>query len=83
MRLQAKVVRMKKPDEQDQIGALEKRLAHLKQALQNAQAENLLNATFLDIACRELGQNVSDFKKQSTAKPCQEPKRGRRTKTGT
>ena len=68
---------MKQPDESDEIAAMKKRIAHLKQALRTAQAENMLNATFLDFACRELGQNVSDFKKQSGAKPSSELKRGR------
>ena len=67
IRLQARVTQMKQPDESDQIAAMKKRIAHLKEALRNAQAENMLNAIFLDIACREMGQDVSDFKKQSQA----------------
>lgn len=81
IRLQEMVVRMKKPDEQDQIGALQKRLAHLQQSLKKAQAENLINATYLDLACREMGQSTRSFKKESLAKVCPEisstePKRG-------
>lgn len=67
---------MKKPDEQDEMGALRKRLAHLKQALKEAEAENCLNAIFLDLACRELGESTSDFKKQCIAKPIPEQKQG-------
>ncbi len=68
---------MKKPDDQDEMGALRKRLAHLKQALKDAEAERVLNAAFLDLACRELGESTSDFKKQCIAKPIPEQKRGR------
>ncbi len=65
---------MKKPDVQDQIGALQKRLAHLQQSLRKAEAENLLNATYLDLACREMGQSTSNFKRECIAKPTPEQK---------
>ena len=66
--LQAKVVRVEKPDEQDQIRAYQKRVAQLEQALGKTQAENVLNAAFLKLACGRLGEDVEDFKKKSDGK---------------
>ncbi len=63
--LQAKVVRVEKPDEQDRIREYKKRIAQLEQALGKTQAENVLNATFLKLACEQLGQEVESFKKKS------------------
>ena len=67
--LQAKVVRVEKPDEQDQIRAFRKRVAQLEQALGQTQAENVLNATFLKLACERMGQDVENFKKNCDGKP--------------
>ena len=66
--LQAKVVRVEKPDEQDQIREYKKRVAQLEQALGKTQAENVLNAAFLKLACGRLGEDVEDFKKKSDGK---------------
>ena len=63
--LQAKVVRVEKPDEKDRIREYKKRIAQLEQALGKTQAENVLNATFLKLACEQLGQEVESFKKKS------------------
>ncbi len=71
--LQAKVVQMEKSDEQERIRGYKKQLAQLEQALGKAQAENLLNATFLKLACEELGQGVESFKKKSDEKPSTGP----------
>ncbi|MGC8552018.1 MAG: hypothetical protein ACP5O7_04035 [Phycisphaerae bacterium] len=61
--LQAKVVRVEMPDEQDRIRELKKRVAELQRALGRTQAENVMNATFLKLACQELGRDVDTFKK--------------------
>ncbi len=71
--LQAKVVRVEKPDEQDRIREYKKRIAQLEQALGQTQAESLLNATFLKLACEQLGQDVESFKKKSDGKRCTLP----------
>ena len=71
--LQAKVVRVEKPDEQDRIRAYKKQVAQLEQALGKTQAENVLNATFLKLACEQLGQDVESFKKKSDGKPSTGP----------
>ena len=72
--LQAKVIRVEKPDEQDQIRAYKKRVAQLEQALGKTQAENVLNATFLKLACERMGMDVESFKKNSDGKPSTGPK---------
>ena len=61
--IQAKVVRVEKPDKQDRIRGYKKQIAQLEQALGKTQAENVLNATLLSLACQELGQDVVEFKK--------------------
>ena len=71
--LQAKVVRVEKPDEQDQIRAYKKRIVQLEQALGTTQAENVLNATFLKLACERMGLEVESFKKNSDGKPSTGP----------
>ncbi len=59
-----KVVLVQKPDERDLICELKKKVATLEQALGQTQVENLLNAAFLDIACKELDCDVAAFKKK-------------------
>jgi transposase-like protein len=71
--LQAKVVRVEKPDEQDRIRAYKKQVAQLEQALGKTQAENVLHATFLKLACEQLGLDVESFKKKFDGKPSIEP----------
>jgi transposase-like protein len=78
--LQGKVVRVEVPNERDRIRELKKRIAELEQVLGRTQAENMLNATFLELACQELGRQVDDFKKkaggsQSTPPPKREASR--------
>ena len=63
--LQAKVVRVEKPDEADQMRQLKRQIAELEQALGQTQAENVLNAAYLKLACEQLGEDVDKFKKKS------------------
>ena len=67
--LRAKVVRVEKPDEADQIRELRRQVAQLQRALGQTQAENVLNAEFLKLACERLGQEVEAFKKKHDGKP--------------
>lgn len=67
--LQAKVVRVEKPDEADRIGELKKQVAQLQRALGQTQAENLLHAELLKTACQRLGQDVESFKKKNAGAP--------------
>ena len=66
--LQAKVVRVEKPDEADRIRELKRRIADLEQALGQTQAENVLNAAYLKLACEQLGEEVEKFKKKSAGR---------------
>jgi transposase-like protein len=61
----AKVVRVEKPDEKNQIRELKKQLRQLKEALGQTQAEKVIGEEFLKIACEEMGQDVESFKKKA------------------
>ena len=60
----AKVVRVEKPEEKNQIRHLKQQIKQLKEALGQTQAENVLHQEFLKIACEHLGQNLESFKKK-------------------
>jgi transposase-like protein len=59
-----KVIRVEKPDEQNQIRELKKQVRQLKEALGQTQAEKVIGEEFLKIACEEMGQDVDAFKKK-------------------
>jgi len=63
--LQAKVVRVEQSGEADRIRQLQQQVAELQRALGQTQAENVLNAAFLQLACEQLGQDVGAFKKKA------------------
>lgn len=69
----AKVVRVEKPDEKDQILQLKKQIKQLKEALGQTQAENVINQEFLKIACEQMGQDVESFKKKVGTEPFTRP----------
>lgn len=71
--LLGKVIRVEKPNEADRIGELKRQVAALQQALGRTQAENVLNAEFLKIACEQLGQDVPTFKKNIDGERCTPP----------
>jgi len=68
--LQAKVVRVERPDEADRIRELQKQIAQLQRALGQTQAQNLLHEELLKKACVLLGQDMEAFKKKSAGEPC-------------
>jgi len=70
-----KVVRVEKPDEANQVRELKKQIRQLKQALGETQLRNVLNESFLEMACEQLGQDVEAFKKKVDTKRSIEPKR--------
>ncbi len=72
-----KVVRVEKPNEANQVRELKKQIRQLKQALGETQLHNVLNQSFLSIACEQLGQDVEAFKKKVATKRSTKP-----TKTG-
>ena len=61
----AKVVRVEKLNEKEQIRELKKQVRQLKEALGQTQAEKIIGEEFLKIACEELDQDVEDFKKKA------------------
>jgi transposase-like protein len=71
--LQAKVVRVERPDEADQVRQLQRRIAELERALGRTQAENVLHAEYLKQACDALGEEVDSFKKKSDGSRCTPP----------
>lgn len=59
-----KVVRVEKPDEADQIRQLKKQIRQLQEALGKTQLANVMNESFLRIACEQLGIDFEEFKKK-------------------
>lgn len=68
-----KVVIVQKPDEKDMIRELKRQVAELQHALGQTQAQNVLNAEFLKIACGDLDCDVEAFKKKVGAKRFTKP----------
>ena len=66
--LQAKVVRVEKPNEADRIRQLKRQVLELERALGQTQAQNVLNAEHLKLACEQLGLEVEAFKKKCDGK---------------
>ena len=62
--LMAKVVRVEKPDEADQIRQLKKQIRQLQEVLGKTQMKSVMNESFLEIACEQLGVDVEEFKKK-------------------
>ena len=60
----AKVVRVEKPNEKNQILQLKRQIKQLKEVLGQTQAENVINQEFLKIACEQMGQDIENFKKK-------------------
>jgi transposase len=71
--LLAKVVRVELPGEMDRIAELKRQVAQLQKALGQTQAENLLNAEYLKLACERLGEAPERFKKKCAGKPSTGP----------
>jgi transposase-like protein len=62
--LQAKVVRVEKPGEADQVRRLKAQVAQLERALGQTQAQRVLDEQYLKLACAELGEDVAAFQKK-------------------
>ena len=71
--LLAKVVRVEQAGEADRVMELRRLVQRLEKALGQTQAESLLNAEYLKLACERLGEEVESFKKKSDGKPCIAP----------
>lgn len=72
-----KVVRVEKPDEADEIRQLKKKIQQLEQALGKTQMRNVLNESFLQIACERLGVDLDEFKKKAATKQSTGPRKDR------
>lgn len=68
-----KVVHVEKPDEAEQIRELKKQIRQLQEALGKTQLENVMNESFLGIACERLGVDVEEFKKKVDTKRSTDP----------
>lgn len=68
--LLAKVVRVEQVGEADVMSDLRRQIERLQKALGQTQAQNLLNAEYLKLACGRMGEEVEAFKKKSDGKPC-------------
>jgi transposase len=66
--LLAKVVRVEQVGEADRIAELLRQVERLQKALGQTQAESLLNAEYLKLACERMGEEVETFKKKSDGK---------------
>jgi len=66
--LVAKVVRVEKPDEKDQIKELKQQVKQLQQLLGRKEAEKALADAALETACEELGMDVETFKKKESGR---------------
>ncbi len=67
--LLTKVVRVEQIGEADQMMALRREVSRLEKALGQTQAQSLLNAEYLKLACERMGEEVEAFKKKSDGKP--------------
>lgn len=71
--LLAKVVRVEQVGEADRVMELRRLVQRLEKALGQTQAESLLNAEYLKLACERMGEEVESFKKKSDGKRCIAP----------
>ena len=69
---------MEKPNEADRIRELKGQVLELQQALGQTQAQNVLNAEHLKLACEHLGLDVEAFKKKFAGKRCTKRRYARR-----
>ena len=69
----AKVVRVEKPDEADQIRQLKKQIRQLQEVLGKTQMKSVMSESFLEIACERLGVDVEAFKKKVATKGSTDP----------
>ena len=66
--LMPKVVRVETPDEPDRIRRLKQEIGQLREVLGRTQMQNVLNESWLTIACEQLGVDIEAFKKKHGTK---------------
>ena len=67
--LMAKVVRVEKPDEANEIRQLKQEVRRLREALGEAHLKSVLDASFLKLACQRFGEDPESFKKKHDMLP--------------
>lgn len=65
--LLAKRVRIETVEQKDQLKEAQKRISELESALADAHISNLLEHSFLEIACERMDENLDDFKKKNAS----------------
>jgi transposase-like protein len=58
------VIRVQKKNEVDEVKRLRERIHQLESALADTQIKNLLNESYLELACERLDEPVEKFKKK-------------------
>jgi transposase len=76
--LLGKVVRVETFNERQELAELRKQVAQLQNALGQTQAENLLNESYLKLACQKLGVEVAAFTKKCDGRPCTPRRKAKR-----
>jgi len=69
-------VRVEPVDEAGRVRELQKQVRHLEQMLGRTQTDNLLNQSFLKLACAQLGVEVETFRKKSAGARSTTPRGG-------
>jgi len=59
-----KIIRVEKPNQVNELGALRSELRRVKEALADGHMELVLEQSLLAVACEELGQSLEGFKKK-------------------
>ncbi len=67
--LLARKITISTMQEQDEKKALKERVRQLEKALSDAHMSGLLEKAYLEIACEDMGVDVSAFKKKHATKP--------------
>lgn len=75
--LQTRMVRVQKPNEQDQVKKLKDEIKHLKEALADTQIQSLLNRSVYEVLCEEVGIDPDEFKKKANIQRSKKPSRRR------
>lgn len=64
------LIKVQKKNEVDEMKRLRERVQQVESALADAHIKNLLNESFLEIACERLDEPVEAFKKKHGTKGC-------------
>ena len=68
--LLGRIVRVEKPQERDQIGALKARIRELERAVADSKVQEVLARAYFEIACEQFGvEDVEALKKGSSPNP--------------